>query len=125
MLSTKAKLQILGTMLFTLIAYVIPLTFTGYLFTTDRSQSVHTLVSADQLGGSLFANRLFHYVRWGDKNHAFIGFRITYILCLYVSSILVSTVQEVVTEVKRKPAYKKKSDTSSPFGNSSEERKKE
>ena len=120
MLSWRAKLQILGTILFTLIAYVIPLTFTGYLFTTDRSQSVHTLVSADQLGGSFFANRLFHYVRWGDKNHAFINFRITYILCLYVSSVLVNTVQEVVTEVKRKPAWKKKGDTStSPFSTSS------
>ena len=92
-----------GTFLFTLICYIIPITFTGYLFTSDRSQSVHTLVSEDQFG-TFFANRLFTYVRWNNKNHAFIGFRITYMLCLYVSSILISTAQEVYTEAKRKPS---------------------
>ena len=90
-LSWKVKLHLAGTFLFTLICYIIPLTFTSYLFTSDRSQSVHTLVSEDQFG-TFFANRLFTYVRWNNKNHAFIGFRITYMLCLYVSSVLISTV---------------------------------
>ena len=94
-----------GTFLFTLICYIIPITFTSYLFTSERSQSVHTLVSEDQFG-TFFSNRLFTYVRWGNKNHAFIGFRITYMLCLYVSSILISTAQEVYTEAKRKPTFK-------------------
>ena len=102
----KAKLHIAGTVLFTLICYVIPLSFTGYLFTTDRAQSVHTLVSSEQLG-SFFANSLFTFVRWHDKDYAFIGFRITYILCLYVSTTLMSLVQEIYAEVKRKPAWKK------------------
>ena len=70
---------------------------------------MHTLVSEDQFG-TFFANRLFTYVRWNNKNHAFIGFRITYMLCLYVSTVLISTVQEVYTEVKRKPSYNNKSD---------------
>ena len=106
-LSLKAKLQIAGTIIFTLVCYVIPLTFTSYLFTSDRSQSVHTLVNSDQLG-TFFANRLFTYVRWGDKDHAFIGFRITYMLCLYVSTVLITLVQEIYTESKRKPAFQSK-----------------
>ena len=44
-MSMKAQLHIAGTFLFTLVCYIIPLTFTSYLFTSDRSQSVHTLVS--------------------------------------------------------------------------------
>ena len=104
-------MQIAATILFTLVCYVIPLTFTNYLFTSDRSQSVHTLVHEDQFG-TFFANRLFTYVRWNNKNHAFIGFRITYMLCLYVSGVLINTVQEVIAEAKRKPTWKPASTTS-------------
>ena len=36
-LSTQSKLHMAAAMLFTFVCYFIPLTFTGYLFTSDRS----------------------------------------------------------------------------------------
>ena len=86
----KTKLHLFGVFIFTLVAYVIPLSFTGYLFSSEVKQSVHTLVKPDQL--SFIADRIFTYVEYKDQVYAFIGFRATYILCLWVSGILVGLV---------------------------------
>ena len=40
----KVKLHLFATFVFTLFAYVIPLSFTGYIFSNDAKQSVHSLV---------------------------------------------------------------------------------
>lgn len=100
----KAKLHMLGIFIFTLVAYVIPLSFTGYLFTSEVKQSIPTNVESDQL--SFIANRIFTFVQYKGTVHNFVGFRVSYILCLWVSGIIVSLVQEVYAEATRKSSSK-------------------
>ena len=111
MVSLKVKLHLLGTFLFTLFAYVIPLSFTGYLFSSEAKQSVHTLVTPDQFG-DFISGRIFIWHKWQGKDFAFLGFRFTYILCLWACQMLFGMVQEVIAEAKRPKsgATKKKKD---------------
>ena len=83
----KVKLHLFGVFIFTLVAYVIPLSFTSYLFTSDAKQSVHTLVKPDQL--SFLSSRIFTSILYHGQVTYFIGFRVTYILCLWVSGVIV------------------------------------
>ena len=82
----------LGTFLFMMVFYVIPLCFTGFLFSSEAKQSIHTLVEPDQLG-PFIANRLFTNVKWSGKIYGFLPFRITYILCLWVSSTIIEMIK--------------------------------
>jgi len=43
----KLKLHLLGTLIFTMLAYVIPLSFTSYLFSSEAKSSVHTMVDSE------------------------------------------------------------------------------
>ena len=109
-MSWKLKLHILGTLLFMMVFYVIPLGFTGFIFSNEASQSIHTLVDPGQLG-PFIANRLFTNVKWNGKVYGFLPFRITYILCLWVSSTIVELVKQVYVEAnKEKPKSKPKDD---------------
>lgn len=95
----------LGIFIFTLVAYVIPLSFSGYLFTSDVKQSIHTHVAKEQI--NFIADRIFTYVEYKSTVHNFIGFRFTYIMCLWVSGILVSLAQEIYAESTRKSSLAK------------------
>jgi len=87
----KVKLHLFATFIFTLVAYIIPLSFTGYLFSSEAKQSVHTLVSEDYFG-SFISGRILTLIPWKGDNHSFLSFRFCYILCLYISGLLVSMV---------------------------------
>ena len=43
----KVKLHLFATLMFTLVCYVIPLSFTSYLFSSEAKQQVHTLVKPE------------------------------------------------------------------------------
>lgn len=107
----KVKMHLFATLIFTLMVYVIPLSFTAYLFSSEAKQSVHTLVTPTQFG-AFISERIFFFHSWNGKDFAFLGFRFTYILCLWASQILYGLVAEVITESKRAKtgANKKKSD---------------
>ena len=96
----KTKFHLLATIVFTLVAYIIPLSFTGYLFTSEAKQSVHSLLKPEQLG--FLSDRIFTYVAWQDGVYAFVPFRVTYILCLWVSGVLINMCKEVYAEMNRK-----------------------
>ena len=61
---------------------------------------MHTLVSPTQFG-DFISERIFIFHKWHGKDYAFLGFRFTYILCLWASQIMYGLVQEVITEAKR------------------------
>jgi len=51
--------------------------------------------------GEFISGRIFTWHAWKGKDFAFLGFRFTYLLCLWVSQILIGLVQEVIDESKR------------------------
>ena len=95
-----------ATLIFTLVAYVMPLTFTGYLFSSEAKQSVHTLVTPDQFG-EFISGRILIWHSWQGKDFAFLGFRFTYIICLWASQIFYGLVEEIITESKRQVSVAK------------------
>ena len=101
------KLHLFASIVFMIVAYVIPLTFTSYLFSSEAKQSIHTNVDHQQLGVFL-GNRIFTTVDYHGMMHTFLGFRVTYMLCLWVSGVLINMVTEFLDEMKKpRPGSKK------------------
>ena len=91
--------RILLTFLFGLIFYCIPLTFTNWILPRDVDKFIHSNV----VGTEFYPmdSWFFTYVGFRGQEHAFLGFKFAYLVCLMFNSRLIATVSEVFDKAKK------------------------
>jgi hypothetical protein len=80
-------------MIFTLFFYVIPFTFPSWILPKQLENMIFTTVDPKELWP--ISSWLTTNIEYAGIMHTFLGFRFCYMLCLFVSTIFITTAIEV------------------------------